>query len=138
MKEVKIYKHPRFSAVGEHLIEALELLLGTKVKITYMPDKKVWLNQVEAAVIEEFGVDREAILSNWRKGTVVEARQVMMYLMRTLLEMPDKDIAHHFGKDRTCVISSFKRIRDLISVNDPVKDRIENCLTKINSYEPQY
>lgn len=137
MKEVKVHRHPRFSASGQKMVEALELLLGCKLKITYLPEKTVVYKQVEAAVLEEYGITAEALFAPGRKQPIAEARQVMMYMMRTYLEMQDKEIAAHFGKNRTGVIHSFRRIRDLVSIDDSVKKKIENCLIKIESYEPQ-
>lgn len=70
---------------------------------------------------------------NRSKGTT-EARQVAMYLMRTLTNLPLKDIGMEFdGRNHATVISSIRKIEDLLKTDSGMSSRIRDISSNINS-----
>lgn len=61
-----------------------------------------------------------------RKKEIVQARQVAMYFCNRLTKVSPADIGASIGmKDRTTVIHSCKKVRDLMSVDRGYKNSIE-------------
>lgn len=109
---------------------SLQLLLGSKVKITFkLADEALTIDEAQTLALQqlvtsELGVSWQTIISRNRKIRVAMARQVYCYLSVHLLGKSLSEIGREIKRDHTTIIAARKRIDDLISVNDVVKDHI--------------
>jgi len=66
---------------------------------------------IRARVAEEFGVTVDGLVSKRRTKNLTVPRQVAMYLIRELLDLPLVEIGGHFGKrDHSTVIHSIQKV----------------------------
>ncbi len=81
---------------------------------------------IRQRVATEYGVSVDALTSRRRTKEVTVPRQVAMYLMRDLLDIPLSRIGDHFGgRDHSTVIHSINKVEEDMAADDGVRDRIE-------------
>lgn len=82
----------------------------------------VRLADVEQAVCELFGVDRDEIKSKSKKKSVTQPRMLAMYLARRLTETPYSEIGEYFGgRNHGTVISAVKKIGEQLEANGTLR-----------------
>lgn len=82
---------------------------------------------------EHFSIPYDDIVSNKRSADIAHARQISMYLCRTLTEYSLKSIAQAFGgKDHSTVIHGVKKIEEKMKDNPSLVSSIETIKKKIN------
>ena len=65
---------------------------------------------------------------------VTEARQLAMYLIRTLTALSSTDIAQEFGKNHTTVLHAIKAVEDkLRSPTSGLQDNLRDIQSNISS-----
>lgn len=77
----------------------------------------------------------ESVLRGTQKNkSIVEARQVAMYLIREMTSLSLPDIAEEFGKNHTTVIHSLRRInQELPNTANGLQDNIRDITSNINA-----
>ena len=77
----------------------------------------------------------ECVLRGTQKNkSIVEARQVAMYLIREMTSLSLPDIAEEFGKNHTTVIHSLRRInQELPNTANGLQDNIRDITSNINA-----
>ena len=79
-------------------------------------------------------VDPEDIRSQKRSKQTALARQISMYLIRNLTNLPLVEIGHEFNnRDHSTVLQSIRRIEDLIRTDPTVADSVRDITANINS-----
>lgn len=81
--------------------------------------------EIKEAVAEHYDVPINLINGKKRTARVAEARQVAMYLVRTLTDHSVVEIGASFGKDHSSVIYATKRIKDKCEKSDTMKNTVE-------------
>jgi chromosomal replication initiator protein len=81
-------------------------------------------DQIIKAVGEFFNVSPEELLRRNRKKEVVEPRQIVMYLMRDILEMSYPYIGEKMGRDHTTAIHAVEKISQEINKNSSLNQKI--------------
>ena len=77
-------------------------------------------------VADAYGVGVDALTSRRRTREVTVPRQVAMYLMRELLDLPLTQIGDHFGgRDHSTVIHSINKVEQELAEDDRVRERID-------------
>lgn len=70
---------------------------------------------------------------NRSKNTAI-ARQISMYLIRTLSNLSLKDIGDEYeGRNHSTVLASIKKIEDLVQVDPKMKETVRDITSNINS-----
>ena len=83
---------------------------------------------IQAAVANHWGVPISALSSKRRTKDLTVPRQVAMYLIRELLELPLVKIGYLFGgRDHSTVIHSVRKVEDSLAA-DPAFLRRVNAL----------
>ena len=83
-------------------------------------------------VADAYGVSVDALTSRRRTKEVTVPRQVAMYLMRELLDIPLTQIGDFFGgRDHSTVIHSINKIEQQMDDEPPMKERIDNFLAEL-------
>ncbi len=84
-------------------------------------------------VAEHFNITPADICSQKRNKELVYPRQIVMYLCRTMVDIPLQQIGVFLGKrDHSTVISGVKKIEKNIHTNENVRNTIEVLKKKIN------
>lgn len=109
--------------------------------------KKNWSREVrkEAITMEEiitmvehnFGVSREDLTSKSRRGVIVWARQVAMYLARQHTQLSLEGIGKVFGRDHATVCHAFQKVKDIAADHPTRRYEVEYLEKKISSRSPE-
>ena len=84
-------------------------------------------------VAEHFGVNPDDITSKKRNSEFVEARQVVMYLCRSMTDTSYQNIGRILGKkDHTTIIHGVNKITDELRTNDDLRNKVETIRKKIS------
>jgi chromosomal replication initiator protein len=87
---------------------------------------------IRKRVAEEYGVTVEAITSRRRTKEVTVPRQIAMYLMRELLDLPLTAIGDHFGgRDHSTVIHSINKVEEDVEDDDALRERIDGLRAEL-------
>ena len=87
---------------------------------------------VKERVAQSWGVSVEALASKKRTKEVTTPRQVAMYLIRELLDMPLVEIGRLFGgRDHSTVIHSIQKIEEDLAHNDAFHARVQALRTEL-------
>ena len=98
------------------------------------PPRGVTIAEIQAAVCECFGVSREELLSPTRRGPVVEARQVAMYLARRHTNRSLPQIARDFERrDHTTVMHALKRVESRLQTEPSLTNTLEELSSSLAS-----
>jgi len=82
-------------------------------------------SRIQTVVAKQFGVSIEALSSKSRTKDLTVPRQVAMYLIRELLDLPLVQIGYLFGgRDHSTVIHSVKKVSETISADPSFERRI--------------
>ena len=88
---------------------------------------KMSMDKITNAVVDETDIPRSLIVSDNRKRTIVEKRQIIMYLARQHRLGTVEEIAGYFGKDHSTAIHACKVIQNLIDTDK----EFENLVNRI-------
>ncbi len=83
------------------------------------------IDQIKQGVAEHYDLEIAVLNGKKRTARVAEARQVAMYLIRTLTDLSLVDIAASFGKDHGTVIYAVKRIKAKCESSASLKSTVE-------------
>lgn len=83
---------------------------------------------------EFYEIDEKDLLSSSRRQEIVKARQMAMYLLRTLLKVSFPGIARFLGgKDHTTVMYAYDKVaREVESRNETFVQEIELLKTRVS------
>lgn len=85
------------------------------------------------SVCKYFSVDPEALVGKKKNKEIVEPRQIAMFLMYDLLDLPLTSIGQHFGgRDHTTVMHAREKINGLIKSNNRIKVIVNDLKSMIN------
>ena len=81
-----------------------------------------------------YGIPEDAIRGQSRQKNVAMARQVAMYLCRTMTNQPLTDIGQQFdGRNHATVLSSIRKIEDLMKASPDMSGVIRDITSNISS-----
>ena len=93
------------------------------------PRKLITVDFIQHCVAEEFGISVQEIKTKRRNKTVVLPRQTAMYLSRELTDLSFPEIGGFFGgKDHTTVLHSYKKIKEAITSDFALKEKVERII----------
>ncbi len=83
-----------------------------------------------------FQLDEEELRGQNRSKNTAMARQISMYLMRTLMDMTLKDIGEQYeNRNHATVISSIRKVENLIQTDPKISTVVRDITSNINSRE---
>lgn len=85
----------------------------------------VGIDEIKEAVCEHYDIELKVLIGKKRIARVAEARQVAMFLCRTMTDLSLMDIAAGFGKDHGTVIYAVKKIRSKCEQSASLKSTVE-------------
>jgi chromosomal replication initiator protein len=111
----------------EDVARLLQIDLETKRK--RMTPKKII-----DTVSEVFDVKPSEIKGKRRTAYIAQSRQVVMYILRTELEIPLEKVAQEVNrKDHTTVMHACEKIENLMEENPRIAKKIDNCIKILRS-----
>ena len=111
----------------EDISRILQIDLDTK-------RKRITPKKVINTVGEVFDVKSSEIKGNRRTAYIAKCRQVVMYILRTELELPLERVAREVNrKDHTTVIHACEKIEELRKKDSRLDEKINNCLKILKS-----
>ena len=97
---------------------------------TYVPTADIIISETA----RYYGLTEEAIRGQSRQKNTATARQVAMYLCRTLTNMALTDIGHQFeDRNHATVLSSVRKIEDLVKTSSDMSATIRDINANINA-----
>ena len=116
------------------LIAVAVVLAGTLAYIWYQKTSLVnelTIDKVQRVVCDYFSVSREDLLSKSRKRNIVQARQIAMYMSRSLINCSLSTIGSEIGgKDHATVLHACTTVSDLMSTDKTFRQYV-NDIEKI-------
>jgi chromosomal replication initiator protein len=109
--------------------------LATKVLNDFIKEKEKRITQerIIGVVSDFYSIDIEEIKGDKRSKSVVEARQIAIYLARTLTNLSLKEIGNGFGKrDHSTILHSFNKIENLTRKNKRIKNDISTIKNRLS------
>ena len=80
-----------------------------------------------------FSVTEEEIVGKSRRKNIAEARQVVAYLSRKILDMPLNSIGLHLGgRDHTTIMHAEKKVEELLKKDERFKRRVDIIHNELN------
>ncbi|MDD2927231.1 MAG: chromosomal replication initiator protein DnaA [Candidatus Omnitrophica bacterium] len=96
------------------------------------PKKLITVDFIQRCVAEEFGIALGELKTKRRNKTVVLPRQIAMYLSRELTDLSLPEIGQFFGgKDHTTVLHSFNKIKEGVTNNTTLQEKVERIIQTI-------
>ena len=127
----KIIAFSRLNNVDINLEHAKEAL-----KDIIYPDKsrEITPSLIIDAVADYYGITSNDITSKKRNAEFVQARQIVMYLCRNLIDISFQNIGNILGKrDHTTILYGFDKISEEIVNNGELRNKVETIKNKIET-----
>ena len=104
------------------------------IKDMFRNDEKILPtpNLIISEVAAFYNIQESAITGVGKTKALVEARQISMYLIRTMTNLSLEDIALSYGKDHTTVMHSVNKITQSLRTSEHVKTVVEEISANIN------
>jgi chromosomal replication initiator protein len=94
--------------------------------------KEISMEYIQKLVCEYFEVPIEMVKSKTRKREIVQARQISMYLAKSLTKTSLKSIGQFFGgRDHSTVIYACQTVEDLIDTDKKFKGYVQDIQKKL-------
>ncbi len=111
----------------ENASRAIRELIRSKDEFAPSPDLIVEMTA------KYYDIDSKQLMGSSRKANVVLARQVSMYIMRTMTGQSLPEIGKYFGQHHTTVMHSVEKIEQMQQENRELSHAIKDIKANINS-----
>jgi len=96
--------------------------------------KRITPKKIINTVSEVFDVKPSEIKGKRRTAYIAQSRQIVMYILRTELELPLEKVAQEVNrKDHTTVIHACDKIENLIEENSRIAQKVDKCIKILRS-----
>ena len=126
----------RVLALGSLMHQEISLPMVEEILEHYVHPEPDQLapERILATVAETFGVKIEALCGRRRTHSVVQPRQVAMYLLRQFTELSLAEVGALFGgRDHTTVIYACERIAERLNVDPSFSDKVNGLISTLES-----
>ena len=111
----------------------LELAKSTLKSIVNDQEKELSVESILDVVTNHFDVDIDTLRGKCRKKENVFPRQIAMYMLKELTNLPLKSIGYHFGgRDHSTVIHAVQAVSEAMETDQTVEKTIRNLFTRFN------
>ena len=94
--------------------------------------RKPTIGEIQKQVELYYNISHADLVGQKRSRKIVYARQVAIYLSRTMLDMPYQHIANDFGgRDHTTIMYSITNVEEKLKENRDLREEIENIKKRI-------
>ena len=114
----------------------LELARRLVDKIVTDPKVEISVGRIQEVVCNYFGISEDILLSKTRKREIVQARQIAMYLSRSLTSTSLSSIGAQIGgKDHATVLHACNTVGDLMDTDRSFRGYVHDIERLLNSPE---
>ncbi len=111
----------------------LELAKSTLKSIVNDQEKELSVDNILDVITLHFDVDLETLQGKCRKKENVFPRQVAMYMLKELTNLPLKSIGYHFGgRDHSTVIHAVQSISEAMASDKSVEKTVRKLFNRFN------
>ena len=96
---------------------------------------KIDIDKIVSVVASSYSLTESQLKSKVRTRQIALARQIAMYLSRTILNSPYQVIGRVFGKDHTTVLSNVSKIEKESKENPSLRKALDNLTNQIKATE---
>ncbi len=96
---------------------------------SFMPSPEIIIEETAKC----YGVEISDIMSTSRTAKVTLARQISMYIIRSMTQLSLPDIGRVFGRDHTTVMHSLEKVEKLMKSNREVSENIRDIKSNVNA-----
>ena len=115
------------NATLAHKEVTVELAEKITEKIVGETQNDITIDRVQKVVCEYFNITRDTLLSKTRKRQIVQARQIAMYMSRTLINCSLSTIGAEIGgKDHATVLHACTTVNDLMATDKTFKQYVSD------------
>lgn len=82
---------------------------------------------------DSFSVNPEALKGKKRKREILIPRQVAMFLIRDLTDLPLEEVGEFFGRDHSTVVNAIKRVKSMMEQDSSFKRKVEDIKRSLNN-----
>lgn len=109
-------------------------MIAKPVKEERAPRK---VGEIQAAVADLFGLNKDELLLGTNRARIVEPRQLAMYLARKITRHSLPELGLYFGhKHHTTVLHAIRKIERERLVDDDINNLIGSLMRKLGPDEP--
>ncbi len=91
----------------------------------------VVINNIFSAVSNTYGVSIDDIKSANRSSNISQARNICMYVIKTVTGITLKEVGTFFGKDHSTVLHSIKRIESALETDQTFRNTVNNIIREV-------
>ncbi|MFL0163110.1 chromosomal replication initiator protein DnaA [Aquirufa salirivi] len=111
----------------------LDLAKATLKSIVNEQEKELSVENILEAVTHHFSVELSTLQGKCRKKENVFPRQVAMYMLKELTNLPLKSIGYHFGgRDHSTVIHAVQSISEAMETDKTVEKTVKKLFNRFN------
>jgi len=111
----------------------LELAKQTLKSIVNEQEKELSVENIMEAVTNYFEVDMDTLKGKCRKKENVFPRQVAMFLLKELTNLPLKSIGYHFGgRDHSTVIHAVQAVSEAMETDKSIEKTVRKLFSRFN------
>ena len=111
----------------------IELAKTTLKSIVNDQEKELSVDNILDVVTLHFDVDLQTLQGKCRKKENVFPRQVAMYMLKELTNLPLKSIGYHFGgRDHSTVIHAVQSISEAMETDKSVEKTVRKLFNRFN------
>lgn len=96
-------------------------------------NEPITIEKVVEEVSRTYGVSKEDIFSKRKTQEIVYARQVSMYIVREISQLPYKAIGKMFGKDHSTVLYTIDRVEKKLAANEQQKRLVDDIIKNLQN-----
>lgn len=93
---------------------------------------RINIEDIQSAVEEYYHISHNELVGKKRNANITHARQMGIYLCRTLIDIPFQAIGEAFNRDHTTAMYSYNTIENRMKESIEMKGEIENLVQIIN------
>lgn len=87
--------------------------------------KRLTIKDVQSAVEEYYGVSHAELVGKKRSHNITYARQIAIYLCRTMIDIPFNTIGAEFNRDHSTIMYSFRSVEEKVKESRSVNEELE-------------
>jgi len=88
---------------------------------------------ITSVTADVFGVNKDALKGKKRKREILVPRQVAMFLIRDMTNLPLEEIGEYFDRDHSTVVNSIKRVKILLDQDASFKRQVEEVKRSLDN-----
>lgn len=95
----------------------------------------ITIEKIITEVARTFGVTPEEIRSSKRSASISNARQISMYIVREITQLPLVSIGESFGgRDHSTIVYALQQVEKSLAKNPKTKAMVEDIIKNIRDY----